>query len=196
MSLTASASPRGARVGIVAIGNADAQALITVAPKMWHPQDAPRIQAAGPEGSTEQHLDITLYETDRIHIHESPALQSIVENCLRPSTLVTDNESTEALLQPSVNLPGEYMPTATNTSKTADLLRIFDKLDLLRPDDVELNATTLRSPLHRPLVYQRFLEKYSAASIVRAEDTVKCPKYIQQSVAVLTLGVSTCTCRP
>ncbi|RQO42938.1 hypothetical protein DBV08_27960 [Rhodococcus sp. KBW08] len=161
MSITVSASPRGARVGIVATGNADAQALITVAPKMWRPPGTPRLQTVGPDDSVGRHFDIALYETDRIQVDEPRALESIVENYLCQTISNSDNEPAEGLLQPSVNLPGEYTPTSANKSNTTDLLRLFDKLDLLRPDDAELDATTLRSPLHRPLVYRRLLDEVS-----------------------------------
>jgi len=45
---------------------------------------------------------------------------------------------------------------------TADLLRLFDRVDLLPTSDEDMHGRLKRSPLHRPLLYRRFLREVAS----------------------------------
>ncbi|MGW5075803.1 5-methylcytosine restriction system specificity protein McrC [Rhodococcus sp. NPDC004095] len=97
-----------------------------------------------------------LFETDRLHVDDDPALEGLLRTCLRRAHTDPDSGG-DALLQPAVD---PLQPNDTNSvdgSATTDLLRLFERLDLLQPQIDTLTSGTARSPLHRPILYRRFL---------------------------------------
>ncbi|NKS79708.1 hypothetical protein GS530_01230 [Rhodococcus hoagii] len=162
MTVAVAASPRGARVGFLYAGAASAQLLLTVAPKAWRDSDQPRnlaIDTARADG----HYAVTLYETDRLQIRNNLELEELAERCTRRSSRwqASDDQWGEGLLHPDIP-PSDPRPMCVRTgaaNATTDLLRLFDKVNLVRTQADSVSASLHQSPIHRQLLYRRFLDE-------------------------------------
>lgn len=165
MSLTLAASPRGARVGFCVAGSSNAQISLTVAPKAWRGPGAGRLTVVS-QWPDRTHHNITLHETDRLHITaDNRELEGILNGCLRQSRSSAGGGGDwgESLLTPDIAPQGrdgtDLTDSDANAGTTTDLLLLFDQLGLLHTNSDALAATPQRSPLHRPLLYRRLLDE-------------------------------------
>lgn len=168
MTLTLAAAPLGARVGYLAAGDGNQQVLITVAPKTWRTD--PRKLVTVPAWPPVRHHNIVLYETDRLHVTApEPTTEQLLARCIQTSRRTVDGSVSwdRGLLALDVTprafelANGRRLNVDDETTVT-DLLRLFERLDLIAPDTDDLTGTVQRSPLHRPLIYRRLLEEVSA----------------------------------
>jgi 5-methylcytosine-specific restriction endonuclease McrBC regulatory subunit McrC len=165
VSITVAAAPSGTRVGFTAAGGDAEQLLITVAPKAWRTD--PRRVIALPHWPDQPHHHVTMYETDRLHVTDT---SSGVNDLLKATLQVARSTSIEeglwdsALLAPDIEPRSELLAHARSVNtdevtRVAELLQLFDRLELLQPDTQKLRGIRTRSPLHRPLLYRRLLDE-------------------------------------
>jgi len=164
MSISLAAAPGGSRVGIVAGLGPSGQVLVTVAPKTWRVGAARQhMVESWPSG----HTDITLYETDRLHVRApEPWVEEMFSSILRRSLASADGEQQNwesTLLAPDV-APASWRPSTWSSatdvlSETANLLRLFQHVKLTTAPTTELSGRAARSPLHRPLAVRHFLDE-------------------------------------
>ena len=169
MTLTVAAAPTGMRVGITAAGGPTGQLQVTVAPKVWRSEPARhRVVERWPDG---RHTDLTLFELDRLQIEAADEdMLDLVRRMLTVSRHAGSDGSLEwdsSLLVPDFPAPGRRSTIDSALSSeqldaTTDLLELFDKLDLLAPKTDDLVGSASSSPLHRPLVYRRFIDEVTA----------------------------------
>jgi 5-methylcytosine-specific restriction endonuclease McrBC regulatory subunit McrC len=170
MSVTLTASPRGARIGFTAAGSVDHQLVLSVAPKTWRPRNAATVVHV-PEWPDRRHHELTLYELDRLHVTANdPAMDALLNSCLETSRQQTEQGAVRwdsSLLAPDVR-PRNLRPDAVRRLDSdhrhvaTDLLQLFDRLNFLTPRPESLHAVSGRSPLHRPLLCRRFLDEVLA----------------------------------
>lgn len=162
MTIAVAASPRGTRVGFVCAGAAGAQLLLTVAPKAWRDSDQPRNLAIGTARS-DGHYSVTLYETDRLQIRNNAELEDLAGRCARRSSRrqASGDQWGGGLLHPDIPFsdPGQVRVRTDAVDATTDLLRLFDKVNLVRTEADSVDATLHQSPIHRQLLYRRFLDE-------------------------------------
>ncbi|MXQ77404.1 hypothetical protein GSM98_14660 [Rhodococcus rhodochrous] len=164
MTTTIAASPRGARIGFSSASIGGTQLLLTVAPKAWRPEHQQKYHVAD-SPRADGHYLATVFETDRLHIRGNLDLENLAERCLRRSAIESHKFNRtwgEALLHPDVppSRPDllDSLPQ-TDAHPATDLLRLFTRVNLLRRDSDPLSAELSRSPLHRPMLYRRFLDE-------------------------------------
>lgn len=167
-STVLAAAPMGSRIGITAARRGTVQASITVAPKAWR-QAVGRLRRADAD-AWGGHLDLTLFETDRLALRDLGAEQREVIEALLGASRRERNGVTSwdhSLLAPDVLRAGAAEAVGTGEvensgtgegSATVDVLRLFDRVQLLRGDSDDLITHEMRSPLHRPLLYKRYLD--------------------------------------
>ncbi len=162
MSLSIAASPGGRRIGLAAAAGVNAQVLITVAPKPWR-RAAQRTYVVDdfPNG----HTDISLYEGDRLHVASpSDSIDAMFNDLLRTSAGANGSEADwgSALLRPDIRPPvlDDRGPGRANAhQQTADLLRLFQRVELLLSPSEELMSKAGRSRLLRPLACRQLLDE-------------------------------------
>ena len=64
--------------------------------------------------------------------------------------------------QPRVQISYAPLPERDLESQTADILRLFDRVDLLHAQTDDLLGGWTSSPLHQPLLHRRFLDEVAA----------------------------------
>ncbi|MFD3810687.1 hypothetical protein [Rhodococcus sp. NPDC058639] len=164
MTVTIAASPRGARVGFSSASVDGTQLLLTVAPKAWRPEHQGTLHVAGPRRADGHYL-ATVYETDRLHVRDNPDLENLTERCLQRSVIESEKSKRmwgEALLHPDVSpLRTGLLATLpeVDTHAATDLLRLCNRVNLLRRESEPLSAEFIRSQLHRPMLYRRLLDE-------------------------------------
>jgi 5-methylcytosine-specific restriction endonuclease McrBC regulatory subunit McrC len=159
--ISLAAAPDGMRVGIVAAMGPGLQTLITVAPKMWRDVRQPydRVVTGWPSG----HTELTLHETDRLHIGSpSDDAERMFAAMLR-RTRAGSGTWRGALLAPDippVKLGAEdWSQSSGGREQTANLLRLFQRVQLVLAPDEKLTSRTARSPIYRPLSARQFLDE-------------------------------------
>jgi len=167
---TVAAAPTGARVGICAASDGHHQIMITVAPKPWRQGASQRASLTWPAAST--HLAVGLYETDRIHAADRTTAELLLR-CLRHSwSTAPDADQRSSLLTPEISPDRRetWPPLAPSLQQetTTDFLRLLDRLAIRVFEPEQLHGAQRRSPLHRPLLYRRFLSDVtSRAALAR-----------------------------
>ena len=162
MSLSIAAAPGGRRIGLAAAAGVNAQVLITVAPKPWR-RTAQRTYVVDdlPSG----HTDISLYEGDRLHVASpSDSIDTMFNDLLRTSAGATGSEADwgSALLRPDIRprvLDDRGLGSAHAQQQTADLLRLFQRVELLLSPSDDLMSNAGRSRLLRPLACRQLLDE-------------------------------------
>ena len=104
-------------------------------------------------------------ETERLQLDETVVeVEALVWGLLGASRrLVNELPSWDsALLAPDIpfkrgSTPMQLPPRDQDTH-VADVLRLFNRVDLLRTSEDDLLGETMRSPLHQPLLYRRLLD--------------------------------------
>ncbi|MGI5179502.1 5-methylcytosine restriction system specificity protein McrC [Dactylosporangium sp. CA-152071] len=183
MSVTLTASPRGARIGFTAAGSVDHQIVLSVAPKTWRPPNTATVVHV-PEWPARRHHELTLYELDRLHVTaDHPAMDALLTSCLEASRRTQQGAVRwdSSLLAPDVrprNLHTVRSLDGNNQHVTTDLLQLFDRLNFLAPRPESLHGASGKSPLHRPLLCRRFLDEVLARThaIRRGYRTVVAPR--------------------
>lgn len=149
------------RIGLIAGAGPDQQALITVAPKVWRTgQPNERIIQGWPAG----HTEITLFETDRVHIASpSPATERLFSAMLRRTRGTASGGWRGALLAPDVApldlQPGQATPAPSAEQETANLMRLFQRINFVLAPHETLRSRPTRSPIYRPLSARQFLDE-------------------------------------
>ena len=164
MTFTIAASPLGSRVGISSAHRGDQQVLITVSPKAWRPTGPRQLRMSGSGWS--DHVQVSLYETERLQVHDdSPAVSSLLWDVLGASRREVGGVPSwdSSLLTPDIpfrgGVPTETLPHRDLATETANLLRLFERVELLQANSEDLVGRTTSSPLHRPLLYRRLLDE-------------------------------------
>lgn len=163
------AARRGTRVGFVAAGGSTHQVVITVAPKPWRP-DNRRVLAVTDWPERRRHHDLVLYETNRLHVTApEPELIQTLTSCLRVSRRADVDGALwdSSLIAPDLEPSSQHLfdprtPGGQDSTTVAGLLELFERLDLVAPQVPDLMGLPDRSPLHRPLLYRRFLDEVLA----------------------------------
>lgn len=162
MSITVAASPRGARIGFSWSSFDGAQLLLTVAPKAWRRLEHPRVVSVRGE-HPDGHYSIVLHETDRLQVQDAHRLERLIEKCARTASARpwSGDQWGEGLLHPDVaSWNAEPDPASDdNADATVAILRLFDRVNLVRTQEDVLSATLDRSPLQRPILYKRLLDE-------------------------------------
>jgi 5-methylcytosine-specific restriction endonuclease McrBC regulatory subunit McrC len=111
------------------------------------------------------HTDIGLHEGDRLHITSpSDSIDTMFNDLLRTSVRATDSEAdwASALLRPDIRprvLSDRGLDSGQAQQQTADLLRLFQRVDLLLSPSEDLMSGAGRSRLLRPLVCRQLLDE-------------------------------------
>ena len=163
MSINLAAAPTGTRVGLSTARLGDQQVMVSVSPKAWRPPGPKQLRLSGHEWGNHTQLD--LYETERLQLDETVVeVEALVWGLLGASRrLVNELPSWDsALLAPDIpfkrgSTPMQLPPRDQDTH-VADVLRLFNRVDLLRTSEDDLLGETMRSPLHQPLLYRRLLD--------------------------------------
>lgn len=166
MSLDLTAAPSGARVGFTAAADGTHQVVLTVAPKAWRAGPRRHLHVDGWTDAT--HHALTLFEADRLYVTAPDrGIETLLNACLDNAQDPTSDAGwSSALLAPAVRPQPSILSQATppdNSPHTpTDLLLLFDRLDLLHTTTDDLRGQAHHSPLHRPLLYRRFLDEVAA----------------------------------
>lgn len=164
MTISLAAAPDGMRVGLIAGIGPDCQALITIAPKVWRAGiSRERAFTSWPSG----HVDLSLYETDRLHISSpSWAAEQMLASMLRRARDSAGGQPgswSGALLAPDVAPPElnaqEWVGSDSAQFETANLLRLFQRVNFLFAPDQALSSRAASSPIYRPLSSRQFLDE-------------------------------------
>jgi 5-methylcytosine-specific restriction endonuclease McrBC regulatory subunit McrC len=163
VTITLAAAPTGARVGLAFARKGDQQVSVTVAPKMWRPPGPRQLRSV--QEPWRGHTDLSLYETERLQISTADTdVEGLIWELLGASRRMDSGSPSwdSSLLTPDIPFKGGA-PTGDLghrdlTSATSDLLRLFDRVDLLHTTEDDLLGGASRSPLHRPLLYRRFID--------------------------------------
>lgn len=195
------AAPLGARVGLTAARVGGRQVLITVAPKAWR-VGPPRTIDLGAEHDR-PFLSIGLNELDRLTIRGASG-SDLVEAVLAASRRMVDGVPTwdSSLLAPEVvrsKFRSAGPVVEALPGPTTDLLRLFEHVDLLSTSVEDVQGRLRWSPLHRPLLYRRFLREVASRmstarpsyrSVTELRTTVR-GRIAPASLAALRTGQST-----
>lgn len=164
MSLTIAASPMGKRIGLTAATGSERQILLTVAPKAWRDKDHLRYFTV--EDLPGGHVEMSLFEGDRLHLtRPTEDTEDAINALLRASRKSKDPETIAweaALVSPEVAPRSPVvtgLPAPADSMQTANLLRLFQRVELLFADSANLQGRAGRSPLHRPLAVREFLDE-------------------------------------
>ena len=111
------------------------------------------------------HTQLDLYETERLELNATDdEVETLTWALLGASRREEYGASSwdSSLLAPDIpfkrgSTPSQF-PAREQTGRIADVLRLFDRVDLLRTSEEDLLGESARSPLHQPLVYRRFLD--------------------------------------
>lgn len=152
----------GARVGLSAASLSGTQLVLTVAPKLWRPRSASTILVS--DWPDQAHIELSLYELDRLQVTSRDNRRTdCIDAMLRASRKSKDGGVSwdSSLLVPDVtNARGVARDGIANLgTQTVNILRLFERVSLLWSDTDDLVGSPRRSPLHRPLVYRRFLRE-------------------------------------
>lgn len=164
MTVTIAAAPGGARIGLSTARRGEHQVLVTVSPKAWRPAGSRQLCLNG--DTWQRHTQIALYETERLQIvDETPDVETLLWDVLGASRRELGGVPTwdSSMLTPDVpvrnGLPVDSLPERDLTEATANLLRLFQRVDLLQTDAEDLLGRSASSPLHQPLLYRRLLDE-------------------------------------
>lgn len=162
--LVITASPKGARVGVACAAVGTFQLLITVAPKIW--RAGPRRDLLIDKWPSSRHVELSVYELDLLQDESADAERSrLLQSLLGSSRRMIDGEVSwdSSMLVPdvAVNAPLAYGAASRPMlqSETANLMRLFQNVDLILSDADDLLGQPRKSPLHRPLLYRRFISE-------------------------------------
>jgi 5-methylcytosine-specific restriction endonuclease McrBC regulatory subunit McrC len=163
VSINVAAAPMGARVGLSTARLGDQQVVVSVSPKAWRPPGPKQLRLSGHDWGSHTQLD--LYETERLQLDETDAeVETLTWGLLGASRRLENGGPSwdSSLLAPDVpfrrgSTPSQFPPRDQN-DQVADVLRLFDRVDLLRTSEEALLGGSSRSPLHQPLLYRRFLD--------------------------------------
>ncbi len=163
VTVTLAAAPTAPGSGWPGLAAGDLQVAVTVSPKTWR---RPGLgNCARPRTRWRRHTDLSLYETERLQLRGTDeVVEGLIWEMLGASRRTENGLLSwdSSLLAPDVPLKagvatGEFR-LRDLTSATADLLRLFDRVDLLHTTEDDLLGGSSRSPLHRPLLYRRFID--------------------------------------
>jgi hypothetical protein len=142
--------------------------VLTVAPKLWRPDQRHVLKVdAWPQ---QRHHGLLLFETDRLHITAAdPEPLHTLNACLRIARRADPDGATwdSSLIAPDVSPAAKHLldprqPAEDDTVTVTSLLLLFERLKLLAPRVDDLTGIPRRFPLHRPLLYRRFLDEVQA----------------------------------
>lgn len=164
MSLTIAAAPMGARVGLSAARRGEQQVLLAVSPKAWRPPGLRQLLVGGSEWGS--HTQIGLYETERLQLaNPSNEVSRLLWDVLGASRREDGGLPSwdSSLLTPDTpyhrRSPVEELPSRDLEVETTNLLRLFERVDLLNTNADDLLGKSASSPLHQPLLYRRLLDE-------------------------------------
>ncbi len=147
---------------MAAVAGLEAQVLVTVAPKPWR-RSAQHTYVVN--DLRNGHTAISLHEGDRLHVlSPRESIEAMLSGLLRSSAALvgTDAGWGSTLFRPEVRPP---RPEITGLSgpdaerQTADLLRLFQRVELLMSPSDDLMSRPGRSRLHRPLACRQLLDE-------------------------------------
>ncbi len=204
MTIQLAAAPMGARVGLATARRGDHQVLVTVAPKAWRESSLRHFAIDGAEWPG--HARISLFETERLRITgETDEVGSLLWDVLGASRREVSGSPSwdSSMLVPDAQARGQFsyapFPDRHLESETADILRLFDRIDLLHAHTEDLLAGWTSSPLHQPLLHRRFLDEVAKQlttvrpgyrQVLEARATIR-GRVSPRSLALWSRGAST-----
>ena len=167
MTLNIAAAPMGARVGLSTARFGGAQVAIAVAPKAWRSQGPKHLKVDA--SSWAGHAAVSLYETERLSVVNAPV---DAEHALWRALGVSRRDDDGALSWDSSMLVPDIEPRSSASllelpvrdlqTDTADVLRLFECVQLLHGESDPVRGAYRHSPLHRPLLLRRFLDEVTS----------------------------------